>query len=244
MDATTIGQAVGQLKTYILDNIRHNTLLKYTGTPLLNEKQLFFLLLPKLNGEVWTEETTTSAMTVGIVHASLAEHDKIHETDATSKEQQLTVLSGDYYSGRYYQLLAQTGNIELIRRLSEAIVDRCEHEITVYEREGRNFQDWVDVLTVIETALIERFFYVYQFDEYLEVMQEALTVARLNRELHALLAGKPSIYASCMQFSLEKQAVEKELQQEISKRKQTLNATLEASTYSEALKEAIVDIVS
>lgn len=244
MDATTIGQAVGQLKTYILDNIRHNTLLKYTGTPLLNEKQLFFLLLPKLNGEVWTEETTTSAMTVGIVHASLAEHDKIHETDATSKEQQLTVLSGDYYSGRYYQLLAQTGNIELIRRLSEAIVDRCEHEITVYEREGRNFQDWVDVLTVIETALIERFFYVYQFDEYLEVMQEALTVARLNRELHALLAGKPSIYVSCMQFSLEKQAVEKELQQEISKRKQTLNATLEASTYSEALKEAIVDIVS
>lgn len=244
MDATTIGQAVGQLKTYILDNIRHNTLLKYTGTPLLNEKQLFFLLLPKLNGEVWTEETTTSAMTVGIVHASLAEHDKIHETDATSKEQQLTVLSGDYYSGRYYQLLAQTGNIELIRRLSEAIVDRCEHEITVYEREGRNFQDWVDVLTVIETALIERFFYVYQFDEHLKVMREALTVARLNRELHALLAGKPSIYASCMQFSLEKQAVEKELQQEISKRKQTLNATLEASTYSEALKEAIVDIVS
>jgi heptaprenyl diphosphate synthase len=244
MDTTTIGQAVGQLKTYILDNIRHNTLLKYTGTPLLNEKQLFFLLLPKLNGEEWTEEIETSAMTVGIVHASLAEHDKIHETNATSKEQQLTVLSGDYYSGRYYQLLALTGNIELIRRLSEAIVDRCEHEIMVYERGNRDFQDWVDVLTVIETALIERFFYVYQFDDYLEVMREALTVARLNRELAALLAGKPSIYVSCMQVSLEKQAVEKALQQEISKRKQTLNATLEASTYSEALKQAIVDMVS
>ena len=28
MDATTIGQAVGQFKTSILDSIRHDTLLK------------------------------------------------------------------------------------------------------------------------------------------------------------------------------------------------------------------------
>ncbi|KGR84965.1 heptaprenyl diphosphate synthase component 1 [Lysinibacillus odysseyi] len=244
MDATTIGQAVGQLKTYILDTIQHNTLLKYTGTPLLNEKQLFFLLLPKLNEEAWTEETTTSAMTVGIVHASLAEHDRIHETDATSKEQQLTVLSGDYYSGRYYQLLAQTGNVELIRKLSEAIVDRCEHEITVYEREGRYFQDWVKALSVIETALIERFFYVYRFDSYLEVMQEALTAARLNRELEALIKGEPSVYVNCMQFSLGEQPVGEALRQEISRRKQIVTAILEASTYNEALKQAIVDIVS
>ena len=244
MDATTIGQAVGQLKTYILDTIQHNTLLKYTGTPLLNEKQLFFLLLPKLNGQAWTDDTMTSAMTVGIVHASLAEHDKIHETNATSKQQQLTVLSGDYYSGRYYQLLAQSGNIELIRKLSEAIVDRCEHEITVYEREGRSFDDWVKDLTVIETALIERFFYVYQFDGYLEVMQEALTAARLNRELEALVKEEPSVYVNCMQFSLGKQPVEEALRQEISRRKQIVNAILEASTYDEALKQAIVDIVS
>ena len=244
MDATTIGQAVGQLKTYILDTIQHNTLLKYTGTPLLNEKQLFFLLLPKLNGQAWTDDTMTSAMTVGIVHASLAEHDKIHETNATSKQQQLTVLSGDYYSGRYYQLLAQSGNIELIRKLSEAIVDRCEHEITVYEREGRSFDDWVKDLTVIETALIERFFYVYQFDGYLEVMQEALTAARLTRELEALVKDVPSVYVNCMQFSLGKQPVEDALRQEISRRKQIVNAILEASTYDEALKQAIVDIVS
>ncbi len=244
MDATKIGQAVGRLKTYILDNIRHNTLLKYTGTPLLNEKQLFFLLLPKLNGEAWSDETTTSAMTVGIIQASLAEHDRIHETDATSKEQQLTVLSGDYYSGRYYQLLAQTGNVELIRKLSEAIIERCEHEITVYEKDGRDFQDWVRVLAVIETALIERFFYVYGFDDYQEVMQQTLTIASLNRELEGLQQGKPSVYVDCMQHSLGSDMAEEALKQEVGKRKQALNATLEASTYSEALKQAIVDMVS
>ena len=100
------------------------------------------------------------------------------------------------------------------------------------------------MLAVIETALIERFFYAYRFDAYQEVMQQTLTIARLNRELDGLLQGEPSVYVNCMQYSLGGEPVEEALKQEVSKRKQALNATLEASTYSEALKQAIVDMVS
>ena len=244
MDATTIGQAVGQFKTSILDSIRHNTLLKYTGTPLLNEQQLFFLLLPKLQGEAWNDELTNSAITVGIVHSSLAEHDKIHVTNAESKEQQLTVLSGDYYSGRYYQLLAQMGNVKLIRQLSEAIVARCEHEITVYEEQTRTFHDWIDSLTVIETALIERFYRVYEYDHYKAMMQQTLTIARLKRELANVVQGQPSIYVKRMQNSLLAQSVEDALEAEINNRKQLLDAILTTSTFDETLKQRIIEIVS
>ncbi|WP_431029685.1 heptaprenyl diphosphate synthase component 1 [Lysinibacillus sp. LZ02] len=244
MDATTISQAVEQLKTTILDSIRHNVLLKYTGTPLLNEQQLFFLLLPKLNGEAWDDEVTKSAVTVGIVHSSLAEHDKIYATNAVSKEQQLTVLSGDYYSGRYYQLLAQTGNIELIRKLSEAIVERCEQEMTVYEHERRTFQEWIHSIATIETALIERFFSVYQYDSYKQVMQQTLTIARLNRELMSLPQGATSLYIERMAMSLEGQPIAQVLEQEITERKRALNATLATSTYSETLQQIIVEMVS
>lgn len=244
MDATTIGQAVGQFKTSILDSIRHNTLLKYTGTPLLNEQQLFFLLLPKLQGEAWNDELTNSAITVGIVHSSLAEHDKIHVTNAESKEQQLTVLSGDYYSGRYYQLLAQMGNVKLIRQLSEAIVARCEHEITVYEEQTRTFHDWIDSLTVIETALIERFYRVYEYDHYKAIMQQTLTIARLKRELANVVQGQPSIYVKRMQNSLLAQSVEDALEAEINNRKQLLDAILTTSTFDETLKQRIIEIVS
>ena len=244
MDATTIGQAVGQFKTSILDSIRHNTLLKYTGTPLLNEQQLFFLLLPKLNGEAWNDDTTKSAITVGIVHSSLAEHDKIHATNAESKEQQLTVLSGDYYSGRYYQLLAQIENITLIRQLSRAIVARCESEIMVYEEQSRAFYEWIDSFMVIETALIERFYHVYQYDHYKELMQQTLIVTRLQRELANLLQGQPSIYIERMQNSLLGQSVKEAPEDEINTRKQLLNASVTASTASEALKQRIIEMVS
>ena len=244
MDATTIGQAVGQFKTSILDSIRHNTLLKYTGTPLLNEQQLFFLLLPKLNGEAWNDDTTKSAITVGIVHSSLAEHDKIHATNAESKEQQLTVLSGDYYSGRYYQLLAQIENITLIRQLSRAIVARCENEIMVYEEQNRAFYEWVDSFMVIETALIERFYHVYQYDHYKALMQQTLIITRLQRELANLLQGQPSIYIERAQNSLVGQSMREALEDEINNRKQLLDASMASSTVSDTLKQRIIEMVS
>lgn len=244
MDATTIGQAVGQFKIAILDSIRHNTLLKYTGTPLLNEQQLFFLLFPKLNGEAWNDDMTKSAITVGIVHSSLAEHDKIHVTNAESKEQQLTVLSGDYYSGRYYQLLAQMENISLIHQLSKAIVARCEHEITIYEEQTRAFHEWIDSLMVIETALIERFYDVYGYDHYSDLMRQTLIVTRLKRELANLLQGQPSIYIERMQNSLLGQSMKEALEDEIKSRKQLLDVSMTASTVSEALKQRIIEMVS
>lgn len=244
MDATTIGQAVGQFKILILDSIRHNTLLKYTGTPLLNEQQLFFLLLPKLNGEAWNDDITKSAITVGIVHSSLAEHDKIHVTNAESKEQQLTVLSGDYYSGRYYQLLAQMENITLIRQLSKAIVARCEHEITVYEEKTRAFYEWIDSLIVIETALIERFYHVYNYDHYRVLMQQTLIITRLKRELANLLQGQPSIYIERMQSSLLGQSVKEALEDEINNRKQLLDASITSSAVNDTLKQRIIEMVS
>ena len=36
-----------------------------------------------------------------------AAHDLVKEDNATSKEQQLQVLAGDYYSGRYYQVTSE-----------------------------------------------------------------------------------------------------------------------------------------
>ena len=187
---------------------------------------------------------TQSAITVGIVHSSLAEHDKIHVTNAESKEQQLTVLSGDYYSGRYYQLLAQMENISLIRQLSKAIVARCEQEITVYEEQTRTFHEWIDSLTVIETALITRFYDVYGYNHYRDLMQQTLIVARLKRELNNLLQGQPSIYIERMQNSLLGQSVKEALEDEINTRKQLLNASVTASTASEALKQRIIEMVS
>ena len=114
--------------------------------------------------------------------------------------------------------------------MSKAIVERCEHEITVYEEQTRAFYEWIDSLIVIETALIERFYDVYDYDHYRVLMQQTLIVTRLKRELANLLQGQPSIYIERMQSSLLGQSVKEALEDEINNRKQLLDASITSST--------------
>ena len=103
MIAAQINNEVQALKLNIYNEIHHRILLKNTGIPFLKDEQLFFMLLPFLQGEKYDDVMKACVSSVGIVHASLEEHEKIKELSAEDKEQQLTVLSGDYYSGRYYE---------------------------------------------------------------------------------------------------------------------------------------------
>ncbi len=50
------------------------------------------------------------------------------------RSRQLRVLAGDYFSSRFYQLLSQAGQIDLVRRLSEAICDVNRLKLNLYER--------------------------------------------------------------------------------------------------------------
>ncbi|MGN7476481.1 heptaprenyl diphosphate synthase component 1 [Solibacillus silvestris] len=190
MNATSIIQSVQTLQSNILQHVHHRALLQNVGQPTLQEEQLFFIQLPFLNGAQMNDDRKISAITVGIVHASLLEHEKVMEVEATSKEQQLIVLSGDYYSGRYYQLLAQTGNILLIQKLSRGIVNRCEHQIRLYEPEQRSLEQWVQSLMIIESELISQYYDVYGFTAYTDLMQNTLTYIRLKKELQLIQKGQ------------------------------------------------------
>lgn len=243
MDATYIQGSIEQLKTNIFKHVRHRTLLQYTGAPVLNENQLFYLLLPFLNGEEWNEHIDKSAITVGIVHASLYEHDKINETNATSKEQQLTVLSGDYYSGRYYEILAHLGNITLIRELSEGIVNRCEHQIKVYESNQNSLDQWFNTISVIQTELIKRFYLVFNFEQYSSLMHTGLLLLQLKEEVHNLQNGHDSSIMRKMIESVsnnEEKTLEQLLVEKIDMLQVLLHEYLHSSTFlSDELKRYI-----
>ncbi|MCL1696511.1 MULTISPECIES: heptaprenyl diphosphate synthase component 1 [unclassified Lysinibacillus] len=201
MNATYIQNSIAQLKTEIFMDVRHRTLQKYTGLPVLDENQLFYLLVPFLNGEEWQQEEREAAITVGIVYAALAAHDHIKELNATSKEQQLTVLAGDFYSGRYYEILAMSGNVALIRSLSQGIVARCEHQIKVYEAEKRSIEQWFASITNIESGLISKFFELYSFSNYIPIMDKSLLILRLERELATYQRGQVSLMSKVLEES-------------------------------------------
>ncbi|MEO4053175.1 heptaprenyl diphosphate synthase component 1 [Solibacillus sp. CAU 1738] len=239
MNATYIPQAIQNLKESIYMRVRHRTLLHYTGDPVVDENQLFFLLLPFLNGESWDAELQESAVTVGIVHASLFEHDKIQEKNATSKDQQLTVLSGDYYSGRYYEILAHTGNILLIQKLSQGIIERCEQEITVYEDTYRPFEQWIDGMRIIETSLIQKFYDVYNFTHYEQVMLDSLTIARLKREFVALQNGEMTVFGRALKNNVAGVFLEDMLATEIEIHQSKLKERLNTIVLKDELKTFI-----
>ncbi|GAB0166739.1 heptaprenyl diphosphate synthase component 1 [Lysinibacillus sp. CTST325] len=201
MNATYIQNSIAQLKTEIFMDVRHRTLQKYTGLPVLDENQLFYLLVPFINGEEWQQDEREAAITVGIVYAALAAHDHIKELDATSKEQQLTVLAGDFYSGRYYEILAMSGNVALIKNLSQGIVARCEHQIKVYEAEKRSIEQWFASITNIESGLISKFFELYSFSDYIPIVEKSLLILRLERELAAYQRGQVSLMSKVLEES-------------------------------------------
>jgi len=228
MDATTIERAIRQLKQNILNSIHHETLFQHLGEPTLFDRQLFFLILPKLNGEKWNQDVETAMISAGIVHASLAEHAKINEEEIT-KEQQLTVLSGDFYSGRYYQVLAHAENVQLIKLLSRAVVKRSEKTIALIEEQISTMESWLEALTVIETALIESFYQNYSFTNYLPFAKQVLTVAKLKNIVNAM-----------DQYEYIPSFITKEsLQQVIDTLQQSLHQQLTQSNLSNELQNAI-----
>jgi heptaprenyl diphosphate synthase len=50
------------------------------------------------------------------------------------RAQQLKVLAGDYFSSRFYHLLSQAGQVDMIRRLSEAVCDINRIKMSLYAK--------------------------------------------------------------------------------------------------------------
>lgn len=183
MNATYIKEQVSQLKNNILMQLHHRTLLQFTGQPIVEEGQLLYLLLPKLNGEQWSAKHEKAATAVAMINAALHEHEQIDEQDATSKSQQLSVLAGDYYSGLYYTTLASIPDIQLIRNLSEAVAEVCECKTALYEPEKRSLKEWLEVFRVIEAKTTEQFLKRFHFESYIDIANQGLVLTRFKREL-------------------------------------------------------------
>jgi len=75
----------------------------------------------------------TSLVQVGLDTHDLVENGAVEKQGLPSmRAQQLKVLAGDYFSSRFYYLLSQSGQIEAVRRLSEAICDLNQLKMKIY----------------------------------------------------------------------------------------------------------------
>ncbi|WP_162920143.1 heptaprenyl diphosphate synthase component 1 [Paenisporosarcina cavernae] len=168
---------IDSIKTFkerCLRLVHHKTLLTYTGQPKLDDVRLFFLLLPFFVNGKWKEGQEEAAQAVALIQSALTAHDDIYEQEEISKDQQLTVLAGDFYSGMYYQLLAKTGDIELIQLLSTGIVSISEKKADFYDRKMLSFDHWMRNLTIIETLSFRQYYEYYGEENLISLMENGL----------------------------------------------------------------------
>ncbi|SDN01160.1 heptaprenyl diphosphate synthase [Psychrobacillus sp. OK028] len=196
MNEALIKQHIKQYKDGILKQVQQKTLLKYTGAPVIDEERLFFTLLPLLNGEEWEDSQSKSAIAVTLIFSALAAHDLVKESSATTKAQQLQVLAGDYYSGKYYQLLASDKQLDLIQQLSEGIAAISENKTRFYDRQLYSFDELIQSIQLIESKSIEQFLEYYSYHDYVFFMKESLLLITLKKELAAYEQGEQPFYIS------------------------------------------------
>ncbi len=152
------------------------------GTICIDRVKAFFVLLPKLNGEVWTEKMNDAAIAVGAVHAALEAHDSIELENATTKKQQLSVLSGDYYSGIHYRLLSLQKNFGFIRTLSETIGSINEIKTNFHKQPLNNDQETINLIRAVEAGCIVNFFNAFDFERYIPLVNVALPLTKMAQK--------------------------------------------------------------
>ncbi|MHA6259636.1 heptaprenyl diphosphate synthase component 1 [Sporosarcina sp. CAU 1771] len=165
------------------EKVHHPILKRDTDQFELDAEKAFFLLLPLLNGEKWTDQMNQSAIAVGAVHIAFDAHDAIDMTSATSRKQQLTVLAGDYYSGIHYKLLADTKDFSFIRLLSKQIGRINEVKTVFHGRAPANAKQLIDAVQTIESGCITEFLYAFGFSRYAPLAKAILPLIHLETDL-------------------------------------------------------------
>lgn len=159
--------------------VYHPNLNREIGQPKLDDFTVFFLLLPKLNKEEWTESMNTAAIAVGAVYAAFTVHDTIDRVDATNPKQQLAVLSGDYLSGIYYKLLAELPDFNFIHTLSKAIGQINEVKTEFYHGDAFHVEAYLDAIKTIQTECVTQFLHTFGFSKYVPLVEAAFSLSSM-----------------------------------------------------------------
>ncbi|RKP57059.1 heptaprenyl diphosphate synthase [Cohnella endophytica] len=122
--------------------MNHDMISLHTDLPELPEGRisLLYAVLGQQPDAAPQKELLT--LVTSLVQMGLDTHDMVENAPQGAsaaksgllamRAQQLKVLAGDYFSSRFYHLLSQAGQIDTVRRLSEAICDINRLKVSLY----------------------------------------------------------------------------------------------------------------
>lgn len=118
--------------------LNYDMIQKHTQLPVFPDARVHLLyIFLQQSGLNVSERDELYALVTSLVQVALDTHESIdtkagNHGELMMRSRQLKVLAGDYYSSRFYHLLAQTGDIESIALLSKAVSDVNVLKIRLY----------------------------------------------------------------------------------------------------------------
>ncbi len=127
-------ELIEQIKIVLQQKLYHPFASSYIEKPVIDEKMLFALVEVLERTDFSKDDKVKYATAVMLIQIALNTHDEVTLSAETDQEidllkRQLTILSGDYYSGLYYQTLAELESDTWIQCLSNGIKEINEYKL-------------------------------------------------------------------------------------------------------------------
>jgi len=119
--------------------MNHDMISLHTELPEFPDGRISLLYAVLSHQPAVAAQKELLSVVTSLVQMGLDTHEMVDNEPVTSRNgllamraQQLKVLAGDYFSSRFYHLLSQAGQIDMIRRLSEAVCEINRIKMNLY----------------------------------------------------------------------------------------------------------------
>jgi heptaprenyl diphosphate synthase len=183
-----IRKKLADIRGIVEQKVLHPYLLQYISIPVIDEDKLLILISIMDQLELSYSDLKNYALTTMLIQIALDTHEHVSNSVSTEsdkeiqKNRQLNVLAGDYYSGMYYKLLADSHDISLIRALAEGIKDVNEHKMSVYQQDLDGIDKLMTSMKMIEGSLLLKLADYFHAGVWNEFTSNLLFVKRLISE--------------------------------------------------------------
>lgn len=119
--------------------VEYDMIQSHTELPFYPDSRTRLLFAFLANPSVPNPHSELYALVTSLVQLGMDIHDRIDNdsgprTEREMRSRQLKVLAGDYYSSRFFHLLAQAGQVQMIRMLSEGVCEVNRLKMDFYMR--------------------------------------------------------------------------------------------------------------
>jgi heptaprenyl diphosphate synthase len=145
--------------------LEYDVIQKHTELPAFPDQRVRLLFAFLANQRTPMLHSELYSLVVTLVQMALDTHDMIDSDSGRVPERemrsrQLKVLAGDYFSSRFYQLLSQAGQVDMIRRISDGVCEVNRLKMNLYMKMKQlkvTAEEYINHCVQLKTELFQAF---------------------------------------------------------------------------------------